>query len=179
MINYEEEVREYYDNLSEIYDELYGDEQRKKIEVIEEIYSRLFISKVFEKGLDYGCGTGISTAFLKKIAKEVYIYDISDRMLEITKNRLRDVIVIKRDELENYSEFFDVIISITVLQDSKDPEKDLNLINKLLKKNGLFIMSVLKKKGLVFWKPLIKKYFNIIWFYEEDRDFIFFLIKKS
>jgi len=177
-MNYTERVKEYYDNLSEVYDELYGEEQEKKIRVIEEIYNKLFGNKVFEKGLDYGCGTGISTLFLSKIAREVYIYDISEKMIERAKNRVKNSIVLKREDLDKYHNFFDVITSITVLQDSENPEEDLTIINKLLKDDGLLILSVLKKKGLVYWKPLIKKYFNIIWFYEEEKDFIFFLIKK-
>jgi len=177
-MNYSERVREYYDNLSEVYDELYGEEQKKKIMVIEEIYNKLFNNKIFEKGLDYGCGTGISTEFLSKIVKEVYIYDISEKMLEMAKNRVKNVIALKKEDLDKYNNFFDVITSITVLQDSENPEEDLKVINKLLKDDGLLILSVLKKKGLIYWKPLIKKYFNIIWFYEEDKDFIFFLIKK-
>ncbi|RIB35665.1 MAG: hypothetical protein BXU00_01010 [Candidatus Nanoclepta minutus] len=175
---YDERVVDYYNNLSDVYDELYGEEQNKKIRIIEEIYNRLFGSKVFEKGLDYGCGTGISSIFLSKISKEVYIYDISEKMIEIAKNKVKNAIPVKINDLGNYLGFFDVVLSVTVLQDSKDPEKDLELIFKLLKEEGLLILSVLKKKGLAFWKPLIKKYFNIIWFYEEDKDFIFFLIKK-
>jgi len=177
-MNYIERVREYYDNLSEVYDDLYGEEQEKKIRIIEEIYNKLFNNKVFDKGLDYGCGTGISTVFLSKIAKEVYIYDISEKMLEIAKNKVKNAIIIKKEDFDKYYNFFDVITSITVLQDSENPEEDLININKLLKDDGLLILSVLKKKGLAYWKPLIKKYFNIIWFYEEDKDFIFFLIKK-
>jgi len=177
-MNYIERVKEYYNNLSEVYDELYGEEQEKKMRIIEEIYNKLFDNKVFEKGLDYGCGTGISTLFLSKIAKEVYIYDISEKMLEIAKNRIKNSIALKREDLDKYYNFFDIITSITVLQDSENPEEDLMIINKLLKDDGLLILSVLKKKGLSYWKPLIKKYFNIIWFYEEEKDFIFFLIKK-
>jgi len=178
-MNYIERVREYYDNLSEVYDDLYGEEQEKKIRVIEEIYNKLFNNKSFDKGLDYGCGTGISTVFLSKIVKEIYIYDISEKMLEIAKNKVKNAIIIKKEDFDKYNNFFDVITSITVLQDSENPEEDLININKLLKDDGLLILSVLKKRGLGYWKPLIKKYFNIIWFYEEDRDFIFFLIKKS
>jgi len=177
-MSYIERVREYYDNLSEVYDDLYGEEQEKKIRVIEEIYNKLFNDKVFDKGLDYGCGTGISTIFLSKIAREVYIYDISEKMLEIAKNKVKNAIIIKKEDFDKYNNFFDVITSITVLQDSENPEEDLTNINKLLKDDGLLILSVLKKRGLAYWKPLIKKYFNIIWFYEEDKDFIFFLIKR-
>ncbi|MEM0379396.1 MAG: methyltransferase domain-containing protein [Nanopusillaceae archaeon] len=178
MEEYENRVSEFYDNLVDIYDSLYGEEQKNKILEIEKIYNKLFLSKTFEKGLDYGCGTGISTVFLSKIAKEVYIYDISEKMIQKAKEKIKNVIVIKKDDFNKYEKFFNIIISVTVLQDSQNPEEDLKILEKILKDDGILILTVLKRKGLAFWKPLIKKYFDIIWFSEEEKDFIFFLIKK-
>ncbi|MFH7903092.1 MAG: class I SAM-dependent methyltransferase [Candidatus Aenigmatarchaeota archaeon] len=178
MDEYKDIVSEFYDNLADIYDDLYGEEQKNKILEIEKIYSRLFLSKIFEKGLDYGCGTGISTSFLAKIAKEIYIYDLSEKMIQKTKEKIKNVKIIRKEELDKYEKFFDIILSVTVLQDSKNPEEDLKILEKVLKDDGILILTVLKRKGLAFWKPLIKKYFDIIWFSEEEKDFIFFLVKK-
>lgn len=179
MNDYNDVLKEFYDNLSEIYDDFYGPEQRNKILLIEKIYNKLFLSKKFERGFDYGCGTGISTEFLSKIAKNVYIYDLSEKMIEKAKNKIKNSIILKKDDLEKYKDFFDIILSVTVLQDSLDPEKDLILLRNLLKDDGILVLSVLKKRGLSFWKPLIKKYFEIIWFEEEKNDYIFFLIKRK
>lgn len=175
MSNYDI-VREYYDNLSDIYDEFYGLEQMNKINFIREVYKKLFDGKKFEKGLDFGCGTGISTQFLSEISNEIYIYDISDKMINITKSKFPNAIAIK--DFSNYKEYFDIILSVTVLQDSPNPEKELNLIKDILKPDGIFILSVLNKKGIAYWKNLIRKYFTIRWFEEEEKDFVFVLSKN-
>ena len=168
-------VKEYYDNLSDIYDDFYGLEQIEKINLIREMYKKLFDGKIFENGLDFGCGTGISTQFLKEITKNTYIYDISDKMIELAKKKVPEAIVIK--DLSQYKNFFDIIISITVLQDSSNPEEELIKLKELLKNDGIIILSVLNRKGIAFWKNIIKKHFSILWFEEQEKDFIFVLSK--
>ena len=173
------EVAEWYDSIVESYDELYGAEQVSKVKYIENLYKNLFGDKVWENGLDFGCGTGISTDFTKKYSKNTYACDISNEMLKIAKSKHRDVVFLNCDDIDKKMEnYFDLITSITVLQDVKNPEVVLSKIHKMLKENGLLVVSVLKKKPISYWKPIIKKYFNIIWFDEEEKDYIFFLTKK-
>jgi|GEM_PF-4096552 len=169
---------EWYNLIADSYELLYGEEQEKKIQFIEDLFKKLFGNVTFENGLDFGCGTGISTKFLIKITKNAYACEISQNMLEKAKEKLKNVIFINCKELEKYNNFFDIILSVTVLQDVEEPERILELFNKILKDNGILILSVLKKKGIEYWKPKIKKYFNILWFSEEEKDFIFILSKK-
>lgn len=173
------EAAEWYDSIVGSYDELYGAEQTYKIKYIEELYRELFGSKLWDIGLDFGCGTGISTEFTKKYSKITYACDISTEMLKVAKAKHHDVKFLNCSEIKNKENYFDFITSITVLQDSENPEKILNILNKILKNEGLLIVSVLKKKPISYWKPIIKKYFNILWFDEEDKDYIFFLSKKK
>jgi len=170
---------EWYDKIADNYEVLYGEEQEKKIQFIEKLYKKLFNDTIFENGLDFGCGTGISTKFLIKIAKNVYACDISKNMLEKARERFNNVKFFDCRELANYNNFFDIVLSVTVLQDIKEPEPILSLLNKTLKENGILILSILKRKGIAYWKPKIKKYFNILWFAEEEKDFVFVLSKKS
>ncbi len=172
--------REWYDTIVDSYESLYGLEQLRKIEVIKDIYEKLFGNIRFKRGLDVGCGTGISTQFLSQIAEEVYACDVSPKMIEKAKERVPNAkfIVCDASEMPYQNQFFDIVTCVTVLQDNKDPEGILREIKRVSKDNAIIILSVLKKKGIAYWKPLIKKYFNILWFHEEEKDYIFFLSNR-
>ena len=173
-----EEIKRWYDALAEGYEELYGEEQEKKIEYILSNYRKLFGSKIYDIGLDFGCGTGISLKLLQSISKIQYACDISSKMLQIARQRFPEVKFINCTSLQRYENFFDVITSITVLQDVNNPSSVLELLSKVLKDKGILILSVLKRRGIEYWKPLVKKYFTILWFGEEEKDYVFFLGKK-
>ncbi len=170
-----EEIKTYYNAIYRSYNKLYGGEQKEKIKKIYKIYKKLFSDKKFERGLDFGCGTGISTFLLKKIAKEIYLYDISEKMIEKALKLHKDAIRIYK--IENYKDYFDIIISITVLQDISNPYNELKLLKNLLKDNGLLIVSVLNKRGYNYWNDLFRQNFNIIFSEDIGKDFVFFIKK--
>ena len=173
------DAKTWYDTIAPSYDELYGEEQFKKVIFIKELYKKLFGNYKFKRGLDFGCGTGMSIELLLNIAEEPYACDVSDRLLNIAKQKYPNVNYVKCGELVNkFRDFFDVIISITVLQDMENPLGVLYVFNQILRDRGIVILSVLKRKGIAYWKPIVKEYFNILWFDEEDKDFVFFLSKK-
>ncbi len=170
-------VKVWYNSIFSSYDELYGEEQKDKINYIYSNFKRIFGELQFEKGMDYGCGTGISIELVKKLCKRVYAYDISEKMLELAKKKHPDVTFLSE---YNLNESFDLVTCITVLQDSEEPEKDLKNIYQTLHPNGLLIVSVLKRGSKKeYWKSLFEKYFDIIWEGEEVKDFVFFLKKKT
>ena len=163
-------AEEWYNHLAKVYDELYGEEQEKKLKIIIEK-----IKGKYKKCMDAGCGTGISTKYLLNICDEIVAIDISENMIEKAKEKIKDnkVKFIKKDLKEiDYNGEFDLIFCITVLQDDPEPEKILMKLKKALKKDGILVLSILNR-GKRDWESLIKKYFGIKEKILEEKDVIF------
>lgn len=101
------------------------------------------------KILDLGAGTGILSEYiLKKFPKaNITLIDISEKMLEVSKLRLKDYSNIKYISADyltyDFNEKYDIIISSLSIHHLYDNEK-LELFRKcysLLNPNGIFINS--------------------------------------
>jgi len=158
----------YYDDISEGYEELHSEEQLKKIALIKK-YIKL---KKTDKLLDVGCGTGLTTVPWNC---KRYGIDPAKKLLEKARNK--DSIEYKLAPAENipyYDNFFDVVISITAIQNFEDIEKGLNEIKRVGKER--FILSFLKrseKRQII--ESLIQKIFNATEYIEEEKDVIYFI----
>lgn len=173
-----EDIKNWYDNLADTYEQLYGEEQEKKVDKIINIMKNLFKNSKFENGLDFGCGTGISTKIIYNFSNNLYLYDISSRMMKKALEKYPNAKVI--NNIYDYKKYFDLITCITVLQDNEDPKIVLEELNSLLSDNGILVLSVLARgKDLSYWKPLIKEYFHILWFDIVENDYLFILSKKA
>jgi len=167
----------YYDGIAKGYDELHGEEQLKKLELIgKEIRtdSRLkdFIKSTY-KLLDIGCGTGISTGFFK--VKEKYGVDPSKSLIRIARNNYSTITftVGSAEQLLYKDKQFDVIISLTAIQNFDNLEKGLNEMKRVGKDK--YILTFLKKSPKrERIEELIEKKFKIIKRIEEDKDVIYF-----
>ena len=157
----------YYDEISEGYEELHREEQLKKVELIKK-HLKL---KVSDKLLDVGCGTGLTTEPWKC---KRYGIDPAPKLLE--KARSKDSIEYKLAPAENIpydDNYFDVVISITAIQNFSDIPKGLSEIKRVGK--GKFVLSFLKKsskKEVI--DNLIRKLFKVNDVIEEDKDLIYF-----
>jgi len=158
----------YYDEISNSYDELYEEEQLKKLNLIK---SKTSI-KEEDKLLDVGCGTGISTSFFKCNATGI---DPSEKLLVIAKEKNPGPFYQKAnaEKIPFKDKSFDVVISITALQNLDFIEQGLNEIKRVGKNN--FIFSFLKKsqKAREIMNT-IKNTFSIIEVLEEEKDIIVF-----
>ena len=176
----------YYNKISKGYDELYKEEQLKKLSIIKNNI------KIIKNNLllDVGCGTGISSQFNCKVIG----IDNSIELLKINKNKNK--ILSNAENLPFKDNIFDIVVSITALHNFDNVEKSLKEIKRVGKNE--FIFSVLKmsefsnenpehaQKPLVFGKSkkfneikkLIKKYFKINKIIEEEKDTIFLLKQK-
>lgn len=153
----------FYNQISKGYDELYGEEQFKKLDIIK---NNLDIKKN-DLLLDVGCGTGISSQFNCKVIG----LDPSIKLLKF-KNKAKINSV--AEKLPFKDNIFDFIISITAIHNFQDIEKSFKEIKRVGKNK--FVFSILKKsKKFDEIENLIKKYFNIEEIIEEDKDAIFFL----
>ena len=153
----------YYDEISEGYEELHKEEQLKKIELI----SKYLKPKPDNLLLDVGCGTGLTTKpwNCKKIGLDPSIKLLQKAGKGVWINAEAEHIPFK-------DKTFDIVISITSIQNFHDIEKGLKEIKRVGKDK--FILSFLKRSNKrKFIEENIKKLFNIKQIIEQDKDLIF------
>lgn len=167
----------YYDSIAKGYDELHGEEQLKKLELIgREINTdaklKDFIKSSY-KLLDVGCGTGIGTGFFK--VKEKCGVDPSKSLIRIARRNYPTITfnVGSAEQLTFKDKQFDVVLSLTAAQNFDDLEKGLNEIRRVGKK--YYILTFLKKSPKCERiEGFIEKKFKIIKRIEENKDVICF-----
>jgi ubiquinone/menaquinone biosynthesis C-methylase UbiE len=122
---------------------------------------------------DIGCGVGAMTSYLAKEVGEtghVYALDISKEQLEVAETRIKsegykNVTFIKGDinELENTSKnLADLVYMRFVLMHLVHPEKALEKIKSLLKKDGVIVSQESIMSTIIQGKPIIDDYVNIV-----------------
>ena len=157
----------YYDSISKGYEELHEEEQLKKIEIIKKI---LKVNRK-DKLLDVGCGTGLTT---KPWQCKRYGIDPSKKLLQ--RARDKESITYKQAQAEAIpykDNYFDIVISVTAVQNFSDIEQGLKEIKRVGKTT--FVLTFLKKsskKDLI--ETLIKKHFKNLKKIEESKDIIYF-----
>jgi ubiquinone/menaquinone biosynthesis C-methylase UbiE len=164
----------YYDSIASGYDELHEEEQLKKLELIKKNIDKDNTLESFRNPknlLDVGCGSGISTRFFN--IKEREGIDPSKELIKIAikKDPKGKYLAIKAEQM-NYDKEFDLIISLTAIQNFDNIDIGLE---KIKRAGNRFILTFLKrsdKKKII--EKLIKKKFRIIKKLEEEKDFIYF-----
>jgi ubiquinone/menaquinone biosynthesis C-methylase UbiE len=156
----------YYDEISEGYEELHKEEQLKKVKLIKKYLK----PNPEDKLLDVGCGTGLTTEPWKC---KRYGIDPAKKLLARAKQR--DRIEYKLAPAENIpypDNFFDIVISITAIQNFQDIEKGLKEIKRVGKDK--FILSFLKKSNKAdMIRKMIENMFDVKEIIEEEKDLIF------
>jgi ubiquinone/menaquinone biosynthesis C-methylase UbiE len=162
----------YYDTIANSYDELYKQEQIDKLSIIKLNLNKFFKINKSDKLLDIGCGTGIGQGFFSiNYGCDTFGIDNSKKLLE--KNTYPNLF----SEAENLplpDNSFDIILSLTAIQNFNDIDKALNEMNRVCKK--YLILTFLKKsqkKDIIEKK--IKEKFILLELIEEKKDLIFFL----
>jgi len=159
----------YYDEISSGYEELHREEQLKKIEIIKK-YLKVGPA---DKLLDVGCGTGLTTEPWDCIR---YGADPAPKLL--AKARQKDKIkyvLAPAEKLPFKNREFDVVISVTAIQNFQDIEQGLKEIRRVGRDR--FVLTFLKrsaKKNYII--KLIKKLFDVEKVVEEEKDMIYFCV---
>ena len=140
----------YYDNLAQGYDELHGEEQRKKMKIIRD---NIVISPD-SKILDIGCGTGISTDF----ECECIGIDPSEKLIEEAikkdKDKKHKYIVGKAEELDRFGfkdKEFDYVLCVSAVHHFNDFDKCLKEINRISKKAVIMVYDCSSKYLLLYF----------------------------
>ncbi|MCC7574209.1 class I SAM-dependent methyltransferase [Candidatus Woesearchaeota archaeon] len=161
---------EYYEETSKGYEELHGEEQRRKLTTIKNN-----LTQEFHNVLDIGAGTGISTEFFNNVT----CLEPSKKMLqEGLKKRKFETINDYAENLEKYTKEnqYDLILCVTVIHHFHDLNKVLQEIKKTAKKEATIIITMLKKARNT--EELIKKItksFTLKKQIEDPTDIILFL----
>jgi len=148
-----------YEELSKGYDELYGEEQLKKLNKIK----HLLRGRI----LDIGAGTGIVARHFKKVVS-------LDPCREMLDKALGKKVIGKAEKLPFKEGEFDTIVSLTALHHT-DIDKVISEI-KRLKPNNI-VLTILKRSAKC--EEIVKKIkkefkMNEI---EEEKDIILFVVK--
>ena len=97
------------------------------------------------KLLDIGCGTGDALFLIsKKTSAKLYGVDISEKMIEKAIKKLREKAILKLSDAENLpfnDNTFDYVLSTEAFHHFPNPNKTLKEINRVLKKNGEFMLA--------------------------------------
>lgn len=152
----------YYNFIAPSYNELYGEEQAKKLNIIKKC---LKINKA-TKILDVGCGTGASSNF------DCIVVGIDPSIELLKQNNNGSRIAGIAEMLPFKDNTFDYVISVTAMHNFKDIKNSIAEIIRVGKQN--FVVTILKKSnkfGLI--RQLIEKNFKIYNKIVESRDVIY------
>lgn len=126
--------------------------------------------------LDTGCGCGYGTYdLIQKGAKSVVGIDVSDTAVEYCKThcQARNLTfrVMDCTELSFRNDSFDVVVSFELIEHLKNPEGFLGEVKRILKNDGVFIISTPNIKD----KSPLKSGFH---FREYDAETLRYLLKE-
>ena len=156
---------DFYRLISKGYNELYGEEQKVKLNIIKE---NLDI-KSTDLLLDVGCGTGISDFDCKVLG--------IDPSVELLKQNLeRQTVLAKAENIPFKDRSFDKVISVTAMHNFDNIEKSMEEIRRVGKKD--FAFSILKKSSKFdFIEKEIKENFEIKKIIDGKKDWVFICSK--
>jgi ubiquinone/menaquinone biosynthesis C-methylase UbiE len=138
----------YYDAIAKGYDRLYKLEQERKFNNLRAFLPNAGLSLMLAAGQDHN-----------QESWDAIGIDSSIEMLKLAPEKLR-VAYADLADLPFRDESFDCVFSLTVLQDVDRLESAINEISRVLKKNGIFILSVLDKKKAEVIREFLKKRFG-------------------
>lgn len=142
---------DYYFGIAEGYDELYGEEQRRKLKIIAEH----FVPRA--PLLDIGAGTGIAIRFFGVSGVAL---DPSEDMLKLYDGKK---VIGSAESLPFPDKSFNSIVSLTALHHVADVDKAVMEIRRVSRDGCNYVFTILKKaKNFDELKSKLEKYFNLI-----------------
>ncbi|RMD58537.1 methyltransferase domain-containing protein [Candidatus Woesearchaeota archaeon] len=153
---------EYYNKTARSYNELHGEEQKRKARLVLE---RIQVKKS-DKLLDVGCGTGIATELFD--CEKTGIDPSEKLLLQARFKTVRGV----AENLPFDDCSFDIVISLTASHHFTDAEKAFNEMKRVAKRT--IVVSVLKKSAQA--EKLIglaRKIFRVAEEIQDTHDIIF------
>jgi len=132
-----------------------------------------------ERILDLGCGDGTLAVEIEKFSTKVVAVDLSESMVEKTKEKSIEAYIMSATELP-YENEFNAVFSNAVLHWVKEPEIAIRKISNALKTNGRFIAEFGGYGNIKYLTDAMqevfdknKEYgeFNNPWYFPKDTDY--------
>lgn len=159
----------YYDGIAKGYKELYHNEQKQKISQIIKYLPKTGVI------LDLGCADGVFNKYVSK-SNNLISFDLSFELLRLNSNdkKFNGSIL----NLPFKSNYFDFVVSFSVFQDLPLIEKGVDEVYRILKKDGVLIVSFIhmSSKSEQLLELFLSK-FELIDKIIEEKDIILILRK--
>lgn len=112
--------------------------------------------------MEYGCGTGSTALVHAPYVKQYLAIDVSDKMIDIAKQKLADTdinnLTFEVNAIESFNQSgvkFDAILALNILHLLDKPAESIKQAYALLNPNGIYVASVPSLTGLVrVFQPL-------------------------
>jgi len=152
--------------VSKFYPQEYYDKQNRLERVVVKLLHDMKIKKItsFKRRgriLDVGCGSGELLSHLKERVWEVYGVDTSEVAYKLAKRKIgQRVFNCELKDCQFVDQYFDVITLNHVLEHMLDPNEELRNIHRILKDDGVLLLSTPNIDSLQF-KISKEKWFGI------------------
>lgn len=160
----------YYDQISSGYEELHRDEQLAKLALVKSWLAQHRPIKPADLLLDVACGTGLTSDFPCRVVG----LDPAINLLQRGK-RPHWKVLGEAEHLPFGDATFDIVSSITALQNFHDPALALREMRRVGKADALLIISYLKRaKRAVELGTMIWTQFSVLETVDEVKDMLYF-----
>jgi len=167
----------YYNEISSGYNRLYKDEQVHKLQTIWQIGNAMQLFENIKTILDVGCGTGISSDFFTEKGFNVTGIDPAEKLLEQNTAHISTLCQAYAENIPFKDNAFDVVISVTAIQNFTDIQKGLDEIKRVGK--HAFVLTFLKGvQKREFIDDAIVRTFDVTRILRDDKDAYYFVTKK-
>lgn len=141
---YEMEQKALFDSLASSYDSWFETPVGRKVKALElDLLLKLINPQAGLKMLEVGIGTGLFALEFKRLGVEVWGIDPSEKMLEIARLRGFNVKQGVGERIPFPDESFDVVLAMTSLEASREPDLFLSEMQRVAKPSGKIVVAVL------------------------------------
>lgn len=135
----------FYENIAEKFEKIMNSYEVSKRKDV--VFNNLLTEDICGKSfLDAGCGIGLFSEIAEKMGANVTSLDVGESLLQQVGKRCNSIKVVgSTTELPFPDNSFDIVLSTEVLEHTENPELGFNEIARVVKPNGMVIVTVPNK----------------------------------